>query len=396
MRIKALSLSIACVVSTGLMSSAAADPVSLLDYEEVNSSYQDAYVSGSFNSNSGNQDQASYDLDLAVDYEKAYSSPDRKTTFQFTGVGSTERGPNEGDDSTSNYLANGSATVDNYIVPGSRGLFWFGKGDLGVKKDMEEPFTKLTAGVGFGRVVNVTPMAKAMRLVSELRTRGILTRYPAKEHYQRIAAIIDKETEYRSKYGARDYKQNWIAAIESVLKDSGAVKGGGDLGALAILKTHDILVDERITTRKHGWLGRAGVGYVVSDYDGDAGEPALDLGFEYHHPISNQTQFSNVAAISTVLESDNDGYNVSNNMSLTHEISDRVDWENKWLLNYNKGSSGEEETTNSLSSSFNYHLSNQLDFTVTGKLEHLDDNMDDNGNDDLDKSLNLGVKYRLK
>ncbi|KAG1707551.1 hypothetical protein GQR58_003224 [Nymphon striatum] len=355
----------------GASTSVSAVP-SVTDYKEATSSYEDAYITGQFNLNSGNQDQTSYNLDTTIDYERVFSSPNRNTKLDFLGSGSRNRGPNSSDDDKSDYQALGSATMDNYFRPGSRGGFWYGKGEVGVKKGQIDPFSKITAGLGYGRVVNVTPMARSIRVIEEL------------------------QNEYRSKYGGADYEQYWIEGIESALKSSGMVKGGGDLGARAILKSYDVLVNERISTRKDGWLVRAGVGAVITDFDGESGKPALEAGAEYHRPLSNQTQFSNEAIVTATLDDDNNGYVLNNAMSLTHELTDRVDWENKWILNHSESDKANDITSNTLSSTFRYYLTNQLDFNVTAKLEDTEDNIDNNNNDELDKSLNMGITYRLK
>ena len=52
--------------------------------------------------------------------------------------------------------------------------------------------------------------------------------------------------------------------------------------------------------------------------------------------------------------------------------------------------------SNALSSSFFYSLTNELDLGVEARLTDLDDRIANNGNDDLDKSLNIGIRYRLK
>ncbi len=380
---------------TGAVTTVSAEP-SVTDYQEATSSYEDAYVSGQFNLDSGNQEQTSYDLDLTLDYEKVFSSPDRNTKIDFLGSGSRSRGPNNADDDQSDYQALGSITSDKYFTPGSKAGFWYGKGEVGLKKGQVDPFTKITAGLGYGRVVNVTPMARAIRVIQELRARGSLTGDPSNAVYQEVAVVISKENEYRSKYGGADYYQYWVEGIENALKSSGMVKGGGDLGARAVLKSYDVLVNERISTRKNGWLVRAGVGAVLTDFDGENGKPALEVGGEYHKPIGNTVQFSDEAIVTATLDDNNNGYVLNNAMSLTKELTDRIDWENQWTLNHSESDKANDITTNTLSSTYRYYLTNQLDLNVTAKLVDLEDNIDGNDNDDLDKSLNMGVTYRLK
>ncbi len=239
-------------------------------------------------------------------------------------------------------------------------------------------------------------MARAIRVIQELRKRGSLTGDPSNEIYQSVAEIIAKEDEYRSKYGSEDYEQYWIEDIEQVLMASGVVSGSGNLRAGAILKSYDVLVNERISTRKYGWLVRGGGGIVITDYDGDAGDPVIEIGAEYHVPFGNKIQFSNEAAAAIVLDDGDNNYIFSNAMTLTYELTDRVDWENAWLFGHNESEALNDVTTNILSSTFRYYLTNRLNLNLTGALINVEDNIDNNGNDEWDKSLNLGLTYRLK
>ncbi|SIS43434.1 DUF481 domain-containing protein [Neptunomonas antarctica] len=388
MKLNKLAYVIATVVAGSNASMAIAENVSLFDYEDATSAYEDAYINADFNLQSGNQDQTSYDLDLNLDYEKVLSSPDRNTKIDFSGYTSKYRGGNANDPTFTQYNATGSVTLDNYFEPNSNGAFWYGKGELGLQKDMEDPYTKATVGIGYGRVVVATPMAKSIRLVEALTARNILAQAPSKAVYQAIANVIAREDEYRAKYGAEDYEMTWIQDIENAL--------GGNLGVQGAIKSYDILLNERISTRKYGWLVRAGVGAVLSDYDGSDGKPALELGAEYHMPLNNATQFSNEAIFTAVLDDDDDSYRIRNEMSLTYEMTDRVDWENSWVLDYLDNESTNDVTTNVLASTYRYYISNALSFSVTGALTNLEDGINGNNNDKLDKSLVMGLTYRLK
>ena len=376
---------------TGASTSAFAVP-SVTDYTEATSSYEDAYITGSFNGNSGNQDQSSYNLDLGIDYEKVFSSPSRNTKIDFLGTGSVVKGSNDGDSSENTYQALGSATVDNYFTPGSNAGFWFGKGEVGAKKGQESAFTKATVGVGYGRVVNVTPMARSIRIMEALRTDGFLKGDPSNAIYQKVANIIDREDEYRSKYGSRDFEQYLVQDIQNAIESSRM----GKLDARAILRSYYVLSQERISTRKNGWLVRAGVGAVITDFDGEDGKPAVELGAEYHRPLSNSTQFSNEAIATATLKDGDDGFNFNNAMSLTYEMTDLIDFENRWNLAHSESDKANTITTNTVSSGFFYNLNNDLDLGVELKLTDIDDRIANNGNDDVDKSLNIGVRYRLK
>ena len=388
MKVNKLASIIATISVGGSVAAAQAEPVTLFDYTEATSAYEDAYINGQFNVQDGNQDQSSYNLDLDVEYDRVFSSPDQNTKIEFDGETSRERGPNEGDKTDSYYQATGAVTSDQYFQPGSNAGFWYGEGEVGIQKDMEDPYTKLTLGVGYGRVVNATPMATAIRLVEALQERGILQTTPSKATYNKVANVIAREDEYRSKYGAADYEMTWIQDIENAL--------GSELTTKGAIKSYDVLTNERISTRKHGWLVRAGVGAIISDYDGSDSKPALELGAEYHYPLSNRTQFSNEALITTTLDDGDNSYHARNDMSLTYEVSDRVDWENTWGIDYAAYDNANDTTTNILSSTYRYYLSNELSFTVTGRLTNVEDEIRNNGNDRVDRAVLMGLTYRLK
>lgn len=389
------------VLALGVMSSvsAMAQPVladvTLYDYEQPTSAYENAYVSGRLNVNSGNQAQTSHDASLDMNYERVFSSADRDLKVNGDLLGTSKRDGAAGATTQEAYIGTGSVGVNNYFQPGSKGAFWYGDSEVGIKKGASDPRFKIGAGIGYGRVVNVTPMAQAIRLVEALRDKNLLSGEISKAEYNQLANIIAKEPEYRSKYGSVDYRQNWIADMEKILQSTGKIKG--NLGAIGILKSYDVLVNERISTRKLGWLVKAGLAEIVKDYDGGKGKPAMDIAAEYNKPLSNRTQFSNEASASRILKNNDKSYTAKNLMSLTYEVSDRVDWLNSWAIDYDHDAKiGRDTTTNALTSTYRYYLSNKLAFDTSASLSKVDDEITGNGNDKVDKSLFMGITYRLK
>jgi len=236
-------------------------------------------------------------------------------------------------------------------------------------------------------------MAKAIRLVEALNYRGSIHGKPSKAVYNQIANIIAREAEYASKHGRKDYQKYWIGDIESALRGSGVL--GGNLNAAGILEARDVLVDERISTRKLGWKVRAGLNYVGHDFSGIKNKPGLELGAEYHLPLSNRTQFSDEATLKTTFDnSASDAYNFVNKMTLTHEVDSRIDWENAWSLQYDKLDGGKHSTINTLSSTFLYELTNSLDYSIEARVTNTD--ATGTAKDGTDRSLNMGIRYRLK
>ncbi|CAA6817703.1 MAG: Unknown protein [uncultured Thiotrichaceae bacterium] len=381
---------------------AQAETVTLYDYDEATSAYEEAYFTGGLSvSNGRKDDQTAYDFSVGADYDRVFSSPSRDVTTKASVDGSISRAGTAGANKQDNYVAAISGTIDNYFTPGSNGAFWFGNASVRANDAFDDLETTASIGVGYGRVVNVTPMAKAIRVVEELVQLGVLRNTPAKSVYQQMANIIERESEYRSRYGFNeDYELKWITDILATLQTNISTAG--------TLKARDVLVDERISQRRYGWKVRAGLGYVGTNFDGLKDKPLLTAGAEYHQPLSNLTQFSNEATVNAIINDGDNGYNFNNAMSLTHEVDDRLDWENSWNLAYTKNTdNGDDVVTNSVASSLIYELNNTLDLTTTLAVQNIDGSSrtlteTENGvttsyaEDGTDTSLVVGVRYRFK
>ena len=171
------------------------------------------------------------------------------------------------------------------------------------------------------------------------------------------------------------------------------------LGALGAVKMDDVLFDEPISARRHGWLVRAGVGVQLRDFSGTVdNDPKLRFEFEYAKPYGLTGQLLETAIYEPVF-GDETVHRVSNRLSYTYEISDRIDWLNAWDLSFQQVDD-EDDTrfvTNEISSTFLYHLTNELDLGLTFAANDVDirpDNAD--GDDEVNKSAVLGIRYRVK
>ena len=380
---------------------ATAQEISLYDYDQASSAVDEAYFTGTYSSeNNRGSAQSAYNLDLSTNLEQVFSSVDRDTSFKVDVSGNSSRGSDEDDQSEKRYRASSSITVDNYFEPGSNGMFWYGRGSVIGDDTFSDLQTTLSAGIGYGRVVNVTPMAKAIRLIDELIERGAIDSAPSRVVYQQIAKIINKEAEFKSQYGSRSkfYQQPWIGAIEKVLIENTLVQKG--LSAKGILAMRDVLIDEKISVRRHGWKVRAGLAYVGRNFEGIKNKPGLELGAEYHRPINLKTQFSNEATLLSILDKDSDSYAFNNDMSLTYEIDDRLDWINTWGLNVNHSAVDSDNViTNSLTSTLAYEVGNNLDLTVSAGINKSTGNdvrTAGDLDDGTDKKFNFGIRYRLR
>ncbi len=160
--------------------------IEMIDYKVVDSLYQDSYLNGNVNVDSGNQEQTSYNINLNANAEVVKSTLPYSFDLKFNGNSNFSQGPNDTDDSLENYDTTATGHFDKYINSNNQ-FFVYGSSDLGYRKvaendDADEPFVKIGMGVGYGRVYDATPLAKALRIVEDFfkcelpLAKGFLTR----------------------------------------------------------------------------------------------------------------------------------------------------------------------------------------------------------------------------
>jgi len=375
--------------------------IQLTDYTIVEGSYTDAYLNTGLTVEGGNQDQTSYDAYIGANTNMLYTTAAYSWSLNGIADGAWSRGPNSTDETVKSYNAFVSSKFDKYFFNDNT---WFGYGsvDLGYRKQStansaDDPFFKVGAGVGYGRVYDATPLAKAMRIIEDLIGYKLVDPDISEEAVFAMAKVIDLEDEYISKYGSTEYKKYWYQAMETSLRKSDVLTGD-DLGAFGIVRISEVLDIQKVAPRYHGWKVRAGFGKIVSNYDGQSEDATLDFGFEYGLPMGHEAQFTENASLSTVLNSDSNlAYTTQNQMTYTYEISDRIDWENTWQLGYDVYDEGDNVLSNTLSTGFRYYLANRLTYDITLSMAKTDGT---NGQSvetpDWDSKFYTGITYRLK
>jgi len=164
-----------------------ASAIELTDYTQPVSDYERAYVSGQMSANGGNQDQTSFDIQGNGNYEKIYSSLERTNSFVVDGNIDSSRSGAAGAETLTGYDIFGTAQSSNYFASAPDN-YWFGAADVGFRRlqgtsDNDDPFVKLSGGVGIGRVINATPLALVIRVVEEFREYGVLQSEPSDAIY---------------------------------------------------------------------------------------------------------------------------------------------------------------------------------------------------------------------
>ncbi|PID63929.1 MAG: hypothetical protein CSB44_00205 [Gammaproteobacteria bacterium] len=378
--------------------SCVASAIELTDYTNTDTAFQEAYVDLTANANAGNQDQESFSTNLDLNYDRRNSTADNVWGLTSSGYHSAARGPNDGDHTDSVYGLNLGINTDRYIRPEKDNLFWFGAASYAHQNEAVDDSIGVTVGLGYGRVWNATPLAKAIRIADKLSADGQLNGEVPDEVLLELAGVIAKESEYRSIHGPDTFKGAWYTDMESVLAGAGLLPTG-DLSAYATVDLEDVLFNEPISARRHGWLVRFGAGFQSSDLTGlTDNDPKLLFQAEYAKPFGLKGQLINLFSFEPTF-GDNTVARTRNALSYTYEISDRIDWINTWDLNLAQADDDDDSRfmTNTLATSFNYHLTNRLDVGI--RLAAVDVNEKPNtnkDNDDVASSMNFGLRYRLK
>ncbi len=375
--------------------------IEMSDYKVIEGTYNEAYLNGALTIEDGNQDQTSYNGHLDVNMKSIYTTAPYALEYGLTGNSDFSRDANKENDSEDGYDTTAYGRFDKYINNDDT-YFVYGSGDLGYRKSQtadsaDDPFAKVGAGVGYGRMYDATPLAVAIRIVEDLKEYKIITKPVSDEGMIALAKVIDLQDEYESKYGFNDYKKYWYSDMEKALKSSGAIEKDS-VGTFGIVRINEIIDLEKISGRFHGWKIRGGLGQILSNYDGKSESTTADAEFVYGHPMGYESQFTERATVAKILDNDEAiDFQLKNTMSYTYELADRIDWENSWTLGYDKYNKGDDVTTNALSTGFRYYLANRLTFDTTLSLTKTSGT---NGNSietpDWNTKFFTGVRYRLK
>jgi len=374
--------------------------IEMTDYRTIYGKYDEAYINGALHATSGNQDQTSYDLKLQANTKTIYTTA--PYSFEFTAEGNTNFSQSEDSNvsNTKTYDIYTTTRYDKYLDYDE--TFIYTGTDLGYRKQVnsdspDNAFLKIATGLGYGRMYDATPLAITLRIMEELKEYHVINKNLNDVQMLDLAKIIGTKDDYIGKYGEIDYKTYWFKDIEEILIDSGVLTNKA-LGAVGVIKIEEIIEIERIAGRFHGWKIRAGLGQILSSYDGENESTTIDAELSYGLPIGYEAQYIENAHISKNLDNSKPiNFQFENSMQFTYEISDLIDWENSWDMGVDFFHEGDNIMQNRLSTGFRYYLSNNLTLDTTASLEKTNGT---NGHrietKEWDGDLFVGVRYRLK
>lgn len=388
----------ATAVALVLVGATGAQAVKLTDYKFPVSTSQEAYVNSLLNvaGQSADTTEVGYNFGGSANYRLNFRSLPLSYDLSLLGNFSVVKGTEEDAETKDAFYLMASTTADKYLRE-DRDYFVYGAGSIEYRKlasqeDADEPRIDVEGGVGYGRTINATVLKQAIRMNEDFLKYGVIKSDMPDQTLLDLAAIIDRESEFRSKHGSVEYRKYWYEEMENVVRESG-VLSGDSLGAIGILRIQEVL-DEPTAQRWHGWVVRGGVGARVQDFDGESGDPRLTVRFDWTRPAGIELQFTNNAAYSTVFE-DDPVHTLSDIFRVDYEISNRIDWYNSLALNYDIQTADALENILRLDlrSTYFFYIENELAFSPEFQYSFVDDGF---GDSEWNWAFLMSFTYRLR
>ncbi|MGB9756982.1 MAG: hypothetical protein ACP5JD_00710 [Candidatus Bipolaricaulaceae bacterium] len=253
--------------------SASAWAISLCDYTQPVTSITTTSLQGNFRylDDQYRDDRGNVlSLTLAGSFLRYYDSADFGYGINKSGSISYADG---------SWSLSGAGSVDfRFYAPGMD-VFAFGRVNAQAA-GLVTPTVAAVVGVGYGRLKDVTPLAKAIRIGDKLLAEKILTKALPDQTLMAIAQEIGKRAEYAT-------LDELVVKVVGLIEGAGAA--AGKLGADAVLYIREIITALG-DTRLCGFSVSGGAGYKLLDPAG-ARDFVLFGAAEYALPWSVDSQF---------------------------------------------------------------------------------------------------------
>ncbi|NUN08450.1 MAG: hypothetical protein HUU54_04665 [Ignavibacteriaceae bacterium] len=270
---------------------------------------------------------------------------------------------------------------------------WFGTTTIKAdhKNTYQQIKSDLSIGYGYGRYINATALAKAVRIEGHLLADRVLSQYLPKETLIAIANIIERQDEYRIIYGAT-YETYWFNDIEREIKKAGFEYEVGKT-ALAVLRMRQVLfgINELVNNRYYGWLVSMGFSQPLSKETKavPVGKPELQIKASYSYPISWELQVNTDFEVKTPIDSALfKKVDVSSLTEFIYELGSRVNFVATYRLNLRQPAAGATIDDHVINASFLYYIENNISLTVNGSLSKF-------GDTPQIYTTSLGLQYNL-
>ncbi|MDE0297569.1 MAG: hypothetical protein OXN17_02940 [Candidatus Poribacteria bacterium] len=378
------------VVGVFILGNGFAQEVSVTDYEVPVSSADRLLVDFSMNHATTGSDATASKGNLGGIYKRFYDSLPFGYTIDILGSGLLDRNI-ETDEYDSTYQVNGDASVKKYLMQSSalaKDMFGSLRASTDMHNHYDRPASAVTVGLGYGRYIEATALAQAVRIEEFLMEEGALSGHLPKSAILDLSKIINREEEYKDKYGAT-YEKEWYEDMEAVMRESGKLKDN-QLGAIGALRIEEVLERESIADRFYGWDVALGSKFDITTPYEDQERPVanLDVTASYARPIAWKWQINERLSVNTPFDDFGSAYSLSLSSDISYELSNRIDLRLRHLLQLDKLGERDAESSHSFGASFIYYIENNVNLVVTEQLEKVP-------GEDLASNFTVLLNYRV-
>ena len=363
--------------------------VSPYDYKVPVSVARFLRVGGNFNYNGSGSDIWRNNGRISLAYDRYYNSLPFAWDLEFRSSGRIRRTDEDKQEGSYSFVVNPG--IRRYIKP-LGDVFY--SGELSVVRfvDFDRPEIHVTPGLGYGRFIHVTPLARAVRIEEFLLEEGLIKGPLSKETLVALAQVIDRENEYRTNFGGR-YKVRWFEAMEKVIAESGMFVHGG-FGGVGTMRVYEVLFEERVNQRFIGWWVRTGVEFqALTPYsERSRDDPGLSLRLRYSRPVGWKSQFGlNAEYTSPVTgEFGYDVFGLRISFDYLYEMTNRIDFTlSNVVTAVRRDPRFETNVRETVQAGFIFYIENQINLSISG------DFFKQRGRE-TSHGLKMAIEYRLR
>ena len=385
-----LGISLVLFGTTLVTSDVSAQEVSVTDYQVPVSAADRLLIDFSMNHATMGSNATASKGNVGGIYKRFYDSLPFGYSIDIIGSGLLDRNI-ETDAYDTNYQINSDVGVKKYLMennPFLRDSFGSVRATSDMSKAYDRPTSAVTLGMGYGRFIDATALAKAVRIEAFLMKEGELSDHLPKDVILELSQIIKREDEYKDKFG-EIYKKEWYKDMEAVMTESGLLQADG-LSAIGVLRIEEILEREEIADRFYGWDVALGSKFdITTPYtDQERSIAHLDVTASYARPIAWQWQISERLSINTPFDSIGGAFSLSLSSDISYELSNRIDLRLRHLFRLDKPEVGNTESSHSLGASFIYYIENNINLVATQQVEIVPD-------EDIATNFTVVFNYRI-
>jgi hypothetical protein len=369
-----------------------AGAISITDYQVPVSTATSAFGGYQYNYASDNNGTKTADNgNISASFSQFYSSLPLGYSLGFNGLlNRNGLAPDSVDEWT--YNASAFAQGNKYLNDESN-VFGFGRVDGTAATVYDRPGFTMTLGMGYGRFINATPLARALRAQEELLREKVLTGEISDDVMLDVAKDMAPEVlaQYRQKY---DYwERYYYGDLEKVYQRSGKLRDN-ELGSVGTLAIRDVL-DEFISNRYYGYELSAGIGYdLQTPFKSQKRTAFAEVNANFAYPISLRSQFVEYFRVRSPLTDNKFGKEVHMSFAPTYsyEVSNTLDFVTTYVLTGDKldVSSSKWQYDHEVKITLSYYIVNRVTFTNSLTLSKPD------ASDKMATGFASGLTYRFR